>query len=100
MDGLDRLCRECDRVFHKAVTKRTHIRVPFVVQSSSIDTLLTSLDMDSRQLVSLMQEKNFGPFRHSWTLEYLMNSLCVLLHYTKALVDDRRVILLSDLNNV
>lgn len=97
MDGLSRLCRECDRVFHKAVTKRTHIRIPILPNKSAFhESTISSpfFDNDLNKLIEFIQEKHIGAFRFAWTLEYLMNTLCVLLFYVKLIFDDLRVLLI------
>lgn len=104
-DGLHGLCRECDRVFHKAVTKKAHIRLPIqqiqdydTVAATHLHSNLCSLLEDDCEAMSFGYESEVPRLyvRNSrWSVdaygEYVANVMILLLHYIQKLIDDKRV---------
>ena len=76
------LCRDCDRVFHKAVQKRTHFRVPLALSEPSLDPAF--LERMPKDLQALLEAVVIGD-------RVSGEGLCLLLQAVKALLDDRRV---------
>jgi hypothetical protein len=74
------------------VTKRSHIRIPVAASLTSFDSLLPIIDETIRPQVLDVIVRYKGPLRQPWSLEFLLNTLCVLLYQIKAIMDDRRVL--------
>jgi hypothetical protein len=107
-DGLHGLCRECDRVFHKSVTKKAHIRLPINVNQDSDSRVLSSVQDSLRELIEdeSLEMVSFGRLHDDprfyiggsrWDLngygEYVANVMTLLLHHIQKLLDDKRVTL-------
>lgn len=90
-EGLNRLCRECDRVFHKAATKRSHLRIPVVSHVMILNKLLSTLDSELHQVLQSMNQQHSSMIRSPCGIEYLYNTLCLLLYHFRTLMDDKRV---------
>lgn len=90
-EGLNKLCRECDRVFHKAVTKRSHLRIPVVSHANTLTQLLSTLDCELQEILVSSHLRHSAVIRWTCGLEQLCNYLCLLLYHVRSLFDDRRV---------
>lgn len=106
-DGLHGLCRECDRVFHKSVSKKYHIRAPIGQRSRRIDDTVRNLQENVRHHFTneTLETVSFGTMEHDapriqikgndWNAytygDFVANVMPLLLHYIASLVDDRRV---------
>jgi hypothetical protein len=107
-DEMSLLCMDCDKVFHKSVLKRNHIRVPVI--AAPISTLVETMGEDLRRVVeearaphpeqkdqdeekatsfeTQLRGDDDMPHDHS---EFSTHSSCLLLSHLFALVNDRQV---------
>ena len=100
-EGLHKLCRECDRVFHKAVTKRSHVRFPILSAGYTDESLREQLDDEVR---SIFETKSsdvtnmdiIAPFATAH-LEAIVSVIALFLCQIRRIVDDRRVCSTLDL---
>lgn len=92
-EGFSLLCRECDRVFHKAVSKRTHIRLPILshVELTLHTSLLDLCDGKVRELLEDYDNTDvdtYSSFSNSSTISHL---LCIIMASLRYAIDDSRV---------
>lgn len=96
-DNCHFFCAACDNVFHKAVAKRGHIRIP-VIASDPLRSVLLMMPEDLREIIRGLptwrefvcrvefSNRDEDPFSDSLSL---ISS--VMLNGIRGLVDDRRV---------
>lgn len=106
-DEMFHLCVECDKVFHKSVLKRSHIRIPIVAGKGGFSTsaLLESMGDDFRVVVEEQKKVSAGGkptfdrgSRKLWCgaddeplQEASAHSSCLLLSHVRSIVNDRQV---------
>jgi hypothetical protein len=99
------LCVECDKVFHKSVLKRNHIRLP-VIELVSAGALLEAMGAALRSAVE--NQNNDTELKHAAVSrddilddvlkekrELLAHTSCLLLSHIASLVNDRQVLFSS-----
>jgi hypothetical protein len=99
-DGYSNLCRECDRVFHKASIKRNHIRLPILSSLSSNDSIMSLLDDDMKAIIadydsqlilddgSTLDSSNCNDKFNDIVISHC---ICLVLCTLRSVIDDRRV---------
>jgi hypothetical protein len=104
-DDMFYLCVECDKVFHKSVLKRNHIRLP-VIELVSAGALLEAMGAALRSAVE--NQNNDTELKHAAVSrddilddvlkekrELLAHTSCLLLSHIASLVNDRQVLFSS-----
>lgn len=91
------LCQDCDKVFHKAASKRTHVRMPCSavgpVDRPLMRSIVQLLPEELRYIVYGMQEWHFSRCYHEKSKSPVIVSevVALLLGSIRGIIDDRRV---------
>ena len=103
-ENCSNLCQDCDKVFHKAASKRTHIRMPCAavgpVDRPLMRSIVKLLPEELRYIVYGMQEWHFsstssnsgGIGSSKPSPSVMVNEVVALLFASiRGIIDDRRV---------